>query len=481
MATFPRYRQDVVDNPVQRAERSHLLRTNMSRFWRAVYAITMFAIVAPILWGFGIHFHRTLEFSLGLLFFINVVMIFAVEMRIMNHASDSIKREFQGKTWDLLILTGVDTWRLILGKWVGSIRGNRREIVYLYALRVSTFFWGMVAHFLSQDGFSRWRYYRSDVIPAQLWDIRFDAQALIIGAVVMAVFLALEVMLVSALPMALSLFRQTRKGATWIALGLRIGVPIAFGMLIAFIFFELPYAFGTVERWYIDYPIVFDAGLIGFGTVLADNGFILSVIPLSNGESYSGYYAQMNAFALMQIIGIGLYLLWIWIMLRLAKFAAHRYNVSEPGFIAKGKPKRLIKAEASTVVESSAPPVTQPKPHSPRETNLLGIQNPGLYRCEVMRYEASHLEIAVYRMTENTPEFIIQFTDVSFFTGAMNWTNAKFERLEDKHLQQYASNQKLEYDKLSQESKLYVVQSQGNRTRIIATDVQIEILTPEPA
>ena len=486
MASLPRYQQDIIDNPIQRAERLHLLRGDLSRFWKGVYAITIFTIVAPILWGFTVHFHGTLEFALVMLLCLNGVMIFAVEMRIMNHASDSIKREFQGRTWDLLILTGVDTWRLILGKWIGAIRGNRREIVFLYALRISTLFWAMVSIYLKEDGFHRWDHYWKNEPPviAYMQNIRFDPQALMVGVIIMAVFLALEIMLVASLPMALSLFKTTRKGATWIALGLRIGIPFALGMFTIWFTRELEPVLGTVvreysSRTYFYYSPEVEAGIYGIATVLSDNGLAWTLLNMD--KNYSSIYFAPNAFYLAQLMGIGLYLLWIWIMLRVAKYGASRYNVSTPGFVPKGKPKRFIKAEQSTIVASTATSIPQPKRRSPQTTNLLGIQNPALYRCEVVRYEASELDILVYRTTKTTPGYKIRFKGVSFFTGAMNWTNAKFEQIEDKYLRQYANNQKLDAHKLPVGSKLYVVKSQGNRTRIIATDVQIEVVKQIPS
>jgi len=483
MATLPNYRQDILDNPVQRAERTHLLQGGMSWFWRAIYASTILAILAPILWGFGVYFHSTLEISLGLLVLINIVMIFVVEMRVMSHAAESIRREFQGKTWDLLILTGVDTWRLILGKWLGSIRGNWREIAYLYVLRVSTFIWGMVALLLQEDGFAAWRYYRDDVIPAQLMDIRFDAQALIVGASIMALFLVLEMMLVSSLPIALSLFRQTRKAATWIALGLRIGIPLALGLIIIWTSIRLQPTLGTVKQeysyaTYIHYSQEVNIGIGSMATVLGDNGFAWSLLSMDSTVSTSPL--NKSLFYLTQLLGIGLYLLWIWVMLRLAHYGAGQHNVSAPGYVPKAKPKRLIQAEHSPTDKPSTPTITQPKPRSPRDTNLLGIQNPALYRCEVLRYADAQLEIAVYRITERSPQFTLRFTGVSFFTGVMNWTNAKFEQLEANHLRQYATTQKLDADTLPIGSTLYVVKSQGNRTRILATDVQIEVVKVMP-
>ena len=428
--------------------------------------------------GITVHFFGTFHDATVVWILLNVVCIFVVEMRIMSHAAESIRREFQGKTWDLLILTGVNTWRLILGKWSGAIRGNRREILFLYFLRVMTFFWAMILSNLRLDGFG-WYNSRSNYPTAYIWDIRFDVDALMMGAIIMAVFLALEIMLVASLPLVFSLFKRTRNSATWIALGLRIGLPLAFGLLILWSAGELESRLGTVKHEYkysdtvsIRYSNEVQTGLAGLATVLGDNGYTLTAFFFE--DTYWLRDVSAIPFFLSQFLGIGLYLLWIWIMLWLAEAAAFAHNVSLPGFVPKTKPKRLIQAEQTTTNEPTTPAIPQPKPRSPRESNLLGIQNPALYRCEVLRYADAQLEVAVYRMTERSPDFIVRFGGVSFFIGAMSWTNAKFEELEDSHLRQYASNQKLDADKLLVGSRLYVVQSQGNRTRIIATDVHVE-------
>lgn len=480
MTTFPHYQRDIRDNPVQRAEQSHFTPKKVWWFWRASYALTLFLTVAPILWGVGVHFYKTLGLSAGFLILLNIPLIFIIEMRIISQASESMRREFDGKTWDLLIMTGVDTWRLVIGKWLGVIKSNRRDIAFLYFLRVSTFFWALTTHFLREDGFRQWSYWsREDYVPAFIWDIRTDIQLIIGAMVIMGVFLILEMLLVASLPLGLSLIKKTRKYAVWSALGLRGVVPYLLNMALLLVFYLIPRIL-----WFPDGDMSYSrevvAGFTGFILSLFDNG--LSWIVANAGTiSLFAETTNMTLFYLAQIMGIGFYILWIWIMLRFAKYQAGRYNVSAPGFIPKSKPKRHIKADARALVDK---PVysTSPKPtRSPRESNLLGIQNPALYRCEVIAYDcdSSELKIAVYRMTSTLPEFHVHFSGVSFFRGEMSWTNAKFETLSEMYLRHFAENQKLDFDKLPNGSCLYVVQSQGNRVRIIATGVRVEELVRE--
>ena len=158
MASLPRLRQDILDNPVQKVEIKHLLRDSGSWFWRAVYAFTTFLLIAPILWGYSIHFQKTLEIVGGLLLFTNLVAIILVEMKAINYAVASVGREISGRTWELLTLTGVDSWRIIMGKWLGVFKIMLRDFGYLYVLRIGTIFWFLSRESLHDQGFCyHWR------------------------------------------------------------------------------------------------------------------------------------------------------------------------------------------------------------------------------------------------------------------------------------------------------------------------------------
>lgn len=478
MTTLPNYQKDIVDNPIQRIERVHLRRIRMSYFWRGTFFVTILAMIVPILWGGSIFFHQTLEIALTILILLNLMVIFVVEMGLMNQAAESIRREFQGKTWDLLILTGVDTWRLIIGKWMGVIRGNRRDIAFMFVLKMITIFWSMATHFLQMDGFHHQHYYNSPPQLAYLSDIRIDLTGFLIIGIIIAVYLVVEVLLVTSLPMGFSLFKFTRKNAAWLGLGLRILVPAAIGTFIHMWHYDLVYRLGYAPWWSINYTAEQSMVIFGAATALADNGYGLSALVAGRVQSQT---MNVMPYILTQLAGIVTYLLWMVLMLRLAVFGAHRSNVSAPGFIPKPKPKRELKIDASNDIATQLSTASTSQPRAPQDSNLLGINNPALHRCKVVTYDddLSQLAIRVYPMTDTKPVFSLQFTGVSFFTGAMNWDNAKFEVLGDKHLKQFADNQRLDYDTLPNNSKLYVVQSQGNRVRIIASDVRVNALQRE--
>lgn len=462
MSSFPRYHQDIVDNPVQRHERDHLRRERFSWFSRGLYAFTILIMLTPLLLGtFEAHFQYWLEVSFTLLIFLNAVVIFAIEMRIMGSSADAMRREFQGKTWELLILTGVDTWRLILGKWIGVIRGHRRDILFLYLLRFVTFIWGMVFYYLRQDGFYMWR---SD-LSSTIFDIRLDVSVLPTVALIMAVYLMLEMMLVASLPMPLSLLRGSRKGATWGALGMRIFVPMALIAIGAFIFFELPYHLGMVDRWRIDYSPEVWTVLMSIAPILVDNGFLLSGAHLDlnaimNDSAESGFY--WSIFVTIQILGIGLYLLWTWMNLRLAKFLAFTMNVSAPGFEPKIKPKHPQHQK----MEMATPATANPAP-------VRTVPKVKVYRCEVVRYdrENAQLHIAIYAQGETSPIETTQFTGVSYFTGMMRWRTTDFSITQGGNLESFANQHHIDYDRLTADSTLYEMQSMDSPVYVIATAV----------
>lgn len=465
MSTRPNYHKDIADNPVQRHERAHIKRERMSWFSRGLYAIAILTMIVPILWGFSIHFHRTLEIVVVILFILNAVAIFAVEMRIMGNSADSMRREFQGRTWDLLILTGVDTWRLVLGKWLGTIRGHRRDVLFLYSLRFVTFLWGMTIYHLAEDGFRTWCWRCESREIATLLDVRLDFSIIPIVAIIFAIYLILEVMLVSSLPMAMSLFRKTRKGAVWASLGLRIAIPVAFMMLLAFVFYELPYAFGVVERMWLDYDSALNIILISIGGVLADNGFILSGLHLDIGSITTNTYQAgllWNVYMVVHLMGIGLYLLWIWVMLRLAKWAAHRRNVSTPGFIPKVKPKRpVFETIAKTELDTTLEP-------APTRTTPKAI----IYRCEVLRHDQTKLDIAIYKQSETSPQQIIRFKDVSYFTGMTRWQTTHIAVRTNSNLETFTNQYQVNSNRLPIGSKVYELQSSDTPIHIIATSMQ---------
>ena len=294
---------------IEAEKRKHSNRASMSRRWRIIYAISIFLMLAPLLWGSGEHFLKTLEISMIALFFLNPLLIFVVEVSIIRQVGKSIRYKLQHETQIPHRSEGDDSWGWLVGTASEIIARNRHNILLLYVLRLVTFFWAMV--------FFHYAFLDWVVTGINLIDISFDLNALLSATVIFAVFLVLEMMLIVSIALCMNLAQRTRAYASWFAVGLRIGIPIVFAYFIVFLVNALPRGLGG-EPWQTPtYSTEVHAGISGLMSVLCDNGFGWSIVNtelliFSTPLDYSLFY-------LAEMFGIGLYLLWTWIMLRLAK------------------------------------------------------------------------------------------------------------------------------------------------------------------
>ena len=63
------------------------------------------------------------------------VIHFRVLLATLLFASDAIAREKRGRTWDSLLLTGLDARQIIVGKWWATLRSVWRDYAFLALLR----------------------------------------------------------------------------------------------------------------------------------------------------------------------------------------------------------------------------------------------------------------------------------------------------------------------------------------------------------
>ena len=142
---------NLLDNPIQRRETTTLQRQRGKWSWRLMYGITAFILFIPVLWGFGKYFSDSVGVTIGLLVFANIVVFLTAVFRAVINTSSAMYRERQGKTWELLMLTGVSNWRVVTGKWIGAMRHLIRDYAWLYVIRLGTLFWVSVNTHLYQD------------------------------------------------------------------------------------------------------------------------------------------------------------------------------------------------------------------------------------------------------------------------------------------------------------------------------------------
>ncbi|MEO8392044.1 MAG: hypothetical protein ABI700_03540 [Chloroflexota bacterium] len=157
MASFP---QPWIDNPVAEAELNHQQRSGSRSKWRrwptifgiglalalishlcllvapqiaALLNISAFDLSDMLSGWFG-----TVTILLGALIMIHHLSFSTAALQL---ASTSIAREKQGRTWESLLLTGVDARRIILGKWSATLRTLWQIYRPLLLLRFAVAFW----------------------------------------------------------------------------------------------------------------------------------------------------------------------------------------------------------------------------------------------------------------------------------------------------------------------------------------------------
>ncbi len=157
MAVFSRM---LTDNPIARAELTHQQRAVVDHKWRRWTVIFGVALGAALISTAGLIFLPqladlvntpqddlreilsgwlgTLILLMGALLMIQHLSFAAAAIQI---ASTSIAREKQGRTWEDLLLTGVDARRIVYGKWWATTRTLWQGYRPLLLLRFAIALW----------------------------------------------------------------------------------------------------------------------------------------------------------------------------------------------------------------------------------------------------------------------------------------------------------------------------------------------------
>ena len=157
MATFS---QTWIDNPVAEAELNHQQRSGSPSRWQRWPALFSLGLtialisnlclllapqIAALLSVSAIDLHEllvgwfgTITILMGALIMIHHLSFSTAALQL---ASTSIAREKQGRTWESLLLTGVDARRIILGKWSATLRTLWQVYRPLLLLRFAVALW----------------------------------------------------------------------------------------------------------------------------------------------------------------------------------------------------------------------------------------------------------------------------------------------------------------------------------------------------
>jgi len=171
---------------------------------------------------------------------IAILMHFGLLTRTTILSSNSISRERQQQSWELLILTGVDAKDIVLGKWVATIRSLWPAFLRLGILRACMIVF-LGSYLNGPTGYSNLSYYSGDYrlyIPTVLH----------FGTAMLFVFLvtAANLLFTAACGVAASA-RHQRAGVSlargfgirFAIIGLMVGGTLVIGFFLSRIFFDL--------------------------------------------------------------------------------------------------------------------------------------------------------------------------------------------------------------------------------------------------
>jgi hypothetical protein len=257
-----------------------------------------------------------------------LVLHFSLIFQTLALSANSISRERQAGTWDLLALTGVDARQIVLGKWWAVIRRLFRPYLTLSVLRTLVILWGTITTYaaFSSNAYSFGLPITGSEIP------RIAGVLFSIGFIFLITFLNLGFIAACGLSASPGHSRPS------IALARAVGT----WLLVVFLSVFIPVVIGFI----LQRTIILGGGSASIDTLFAafgfsiitmvDNGLVSSAQLISTYISPFNYqyYSESNYFlqsiGLSIIISVAVYALLTWLMLRYATWSAIRQGALSP-------------------------------------------------------------------------------------------------------------------------------------------------------
>ncbi len=133
MAVLTR-RQPGLRNPIEWQE-IRFQRKNVSAFMQRFWLIAPLALVAAfgtIALSLRDMSSPTRDLAIYLIWVVHALVV----ARTIAAAANAVSREHDGKTWDILVMTGIHARQILIGKWLGVLRQVAPWILALGALRL---------------------------------------------------------------------------------------------------------------------------------------------------------------------------------------------------------------------------------------------------------------------------------------------------------------------------------------------------------
>ncbi|MBL8161599.1 MAG: hypothetical protein JNJ61_06390, partial [Anaerolineae bacterium] len=155
-------------NAISRAELLHQQRSarrhhRIIRWIGRVGAVAIFVMAGYLFWGefagallgrdagvltgqsFGQRHNTDLGRAMGIAAAVFCVFVltrhFVLMLQTLTLAANSISREREAQTWDMLVLTGMDARQIVRGKWAATVRHQWQRYLFLGVLRAAALVW----------------------------------------------------------------------------------------------------------------------------------------------------------------------------------------------------------------------------------------------------------------------------------------------------------------------------------------------------
>lgn len=316
----------IPDNAVARTELAYQQRSSRTprRWWSwigrglhaLIMAISVILFLIVLLWSLGVEsVTRTddhIEVMTWALGAVVVIYHFILMFRTVVLSSNSLVRETHNNTWEMLVLTGINSEQIAQGKWSGTVRNMWRQYALLGVMRAGVAVW--YGAYSSRDYLFMWQTFTTEDL-----QIAYpSALHILVGGLSVWVLTMVNLPFTAACGVLAS--AQVRRNA--LAIGRAFGVRLLsiFALFFCWLII-IGVGLGSIRFPVRPDPFFSQAAQVSIFNVL-DNGASTGV-NLGSVVFYSTTYGDIPpnfvAHALAVAVSIGLYGLTTGLILRMAQ------------------------------------------------------------------------------------------------------------------------------------------------------------------
>jgi hypothetical protein len=225
MSAFIRLSNRVITNPIEWQETQHQLRlipANARQYW-FMMPMTMLVLVGAIALTLLDIGAQTRNMAIYVIWIVHIITV----ARAISAGANAISREHVGKTWDALVMTGVNARQILIGKWLGVLHRVAPWMLALGAVRllmIPVFMLAMMNRFLYFASTGSTFYAGPTNTP-----ISWVAWATVAAVIFTVILTVLEVMACTAIGLAASAMMRRGWTAMIVAFCIRFAPVVLFG------------------------------------------------------------------------------------------------------------------------------------------------------------------------------------------------------------------------------------------------------------